>query len=586
MTLRSRLSLWFALFAALPLLAVFVPVGLVLRQALEREHALRLDSAVRAVDGEMLRLSAAASAGVRDLAGRAEVAALARELAEGLTSPPDAAGLVAAWGRARGLDVLSLCEPDGRVVASAHLPGRAGDVDAAAARLLGEAAEGTARPLVIERAGGAELERALAVVAWAPLEGGGRIVGGVTLGGEALLRLVALTGGAVVLRDGDGASLGEAAGPDDGGLERSLGRLAGALSGARRVVPLLPPGAAARGAAEDPGAGEARPATIEVTLASAGLVRAWLVVLAAFGALLAAATLAAALLGRRLAARETAPLEALRAAAARVAGGDLTARVGVEAAGEVGELVRAFDAMTGELAQGRERLAVAERVAAWRDVARALAHELKNPLTPIAMSVELLRDARGRPGFEEVLDESTRAIGEEVRRLRRIVDEFSRFARMPAPALAPLPAGELAQALLALFPAAPPGVALVREVAPGLPVLRADRDQLLQVLHNLVKNALEAMPEGGTLTLRAARDGDGVSFEIGDTGTGIPPELLPRIFEPWVTTKPGGTGLGLAIAARIVEEHGGRIAVASRPGAGTTFTVRLPPAGLTSPASP
>jgi signal transduction histidine kinase len=233
------------------------------------------------------------------------------------------------------------------------------------------------------------------------------------------------------------------------------------------------------------------------------------------------------------------------------------------------------------LAQGRERLAVAERVAAWRDVARALAHELKNPLTPIAMSVELLRDARGRPGFEEVLDESTRAIGEEVRRLRRIVDEFSRFARMPAPALAEVPAGELAQSLLALFPAAPPGVTLVRELAPDLPALRADRDQLLQVLHNLVKNALEAMPEGGTLTLRARRDGEAVRFEVADTGPGLAPELQARIFEPWVTTKPGGTGLGLAIAARIVEEHGGRIEVASRPGKGATFTVRLPLGGPT-----
>ncbi len=269
-------------------------------------------------------------------------------------------------------------------------------------------------------------------------------------------------------------------------------------------------------------------------------------------------------------------MEALQAAAARVAAGDLRARVGAAARGEVGELVTAFDAMTEELAQGRTRLAAAERVAAWREVARALAHELKNPLTPIAMSVELLRDARGRPGFEEILDESTRAIGEEVRRLRKIVDEFSRFARLPAPALAPLPAGELAQALLALYPAPPPGVTLVPSVSPGLPVLRADRDQLLQVLHNLVKNALEAMEGGGTLRLSARREGDEVVFEVADSGPGIPADLLPRVFDPYVTTKAGGTGLGLAIAERIVQEHGGRLEVASPPGQGATFTVRLP----------
>jgi signal transduction histidine kinase len=249
--------------------------------------------------------------------------------------------------------------------------------------------------------------------------------------------------------------------------------------------------------------------------------------------------------------------------------------VGVAAAGEVGELVRDFDGMTEELAAGRTRLAAAERVAAWREVARALAHELKNPLTPIAMSVELLRDARGRPDFGEILDESTRAIGEEVRRLRRIVDEFSRFARLPAPALVPTPAGELAEGLLALYPA-PPGVEMVRRVEPGLPAVRADRDQVLQVLLNLVQNALEAMPRGGRLELAVRREGAQVVFGVSDSGPGIPADLLPRIFEPYVTTKAGGTGLGLAIAERIVVEHGGRIEASSPPGQGATFLVRLP----------
>jgi nitrogen fixation/metabolism regulation signal transduction histidine kinase len=263
----------------------------------------------------------------------------------------------------------------------------------------------------------------------------------------------------------------------------------------------------------------------------------------------------------------------------------------VAAAGEVGELVRDFDGMTEELALGRTRLAAAERVAAWREVARALAHELKNPLTPIAMSVELLRDARSRPDFPEILDESTRAIGEEVRRLRRIVDEFSRFARLPAPAPRPERPEELVQALLALFPAATPGVTISREVAPGLPAVRADRDQVLQVLHNLVKNALEAMPGGGALRLSARRDGAAVAFAVADSGPGVPPGDRARIFQPYVTTKAGGTGLGLAIAERIAQEHGGRLELASPPGGGATFTLWLPvaPAGAaeaSAPASP
>jgi len=579
-TLRARLSLWFALFAALPLLAVFAPLSLVLRQSLERDHASRLEAASRSIEEELDRLGAASADGVRDLAARSETAALARDLADGLVSPPDAAARVAEWGAARGLEVLALCEPGGRVVASAHLPGRAGDVDAALARILEAGPPGRAAAALIDRAGDGELERVPALVAWEPVAGTDfLVVGGTALGPATAERLAALSGGTVTLRLAGASSPFAEAGPvSDDALARRFGRLAGVLAGTSRSLPLGPPGAPV--------------ATAEVLLASAGLVRAWLLALVAFATLLLAAVAAAALLGRRLAARETGPIEALRAAAARVAAGDLSARVGAGGTGEVGQLVRDFDAMTEELAHGRARLAAAERVAAWREVARALAHELKNPLTPIAMSVELLRDARSRPDFAEILDESTRAIGEEVRRLRRIVDEFSRFARLPAPALRPESPADLVQALLALFPAPPPGVRLERSVEAGLPPVLADRDQVLQVLHNLLKNALEALPGGGTVRLTARRDGAAVAFAVADTGPGVPPEDQARIFQPYVTTKAGGTGLGLAIAERIAQEHGGRLELQSQPGDGATFTLRLPAAGdapgpdATGPASP
>uniref|UniRef100_UPI001FAF0A1E sensor histidine kinase n=4 Tax=Anaeromyxobacter TaxID=161492 RepID=UPI001FAF0A1E len=300
-----------------------------------------------------------------------------------------------------------------------------------------------------------------------------------------------------------------------------------------------------------------------------------------FLAALAAGVLAAAAAGALLASRVTRPVDALRSAALRVAAGDLGARVeGVGASGEVGELVRAFNGMTADLAASRGRLAQAERIAAWREVARRLAHEIKNPLTPIAMSVETLRDAhaRGRRDFGEIFDEGTRAIGEEVRRLKRIVDEFSRFARLPAPERAAISPEELVQSVLALFPTPPEGVVVAREVEPGLPPVLADRDQILQVLLNLVGNALDAMPAGGTLRLAARRAGPAVAFSVSDTGPGIGPEELPRVFEPYFTTKEGGTGLGLAIAQRIAEEHGGALEVASVQGAGATFTLTLPPA--------
>jgi signal transduction histidine kinase len=130
--------------------------------------------------------------------------------------------------------------------------------------------------------------------------------------------------------------------------------------------------------------------------------------------------------------------------------------------------------------------------------------------------------------------------------------------------------------VLARYPAPPGRVTLVSEVEPGLPAVDADRDQLLQVLLNLVANALDAAPAGGRVTVAARRDGDGIALCVTDDGPGIAAADLPRVFEPYFTTKAGGTGLGLAIAQRIAEEHAGQLEVASAPGAGATFTLRLP----------
>jgi nitrogen fixation/metabolism regulation signal transduction histidine kinase len=312
-----------------------------------------------------------------------------------------------------------------------------------------------------------------------------------------------------------------------------------------------------------------------------GLEKAQETVAAVFVTTLGAAFVAALLIGHLAARLLTRPLDALRAGAARVAAGDLEVRVRARGTGEVRDVVAAFNAMTADLRASRERAAAAERVAAWQEVARRLAHEVKNPLTPIAMSVATLRDAlaEGRPDFPALFEEGASAIQEEVRRLKRIVDEFSRFARLPPPEPSLAAPAELVDALLALYPAPPPGVRLEREVAAGLPAVRVDRDQLLQVLLNLVRNAEEAMAAaGGTLRVAARPDGADVLLEVSDTGPGIPAEDLPRVLEPYFTTKEGGTGLGLAIAERIVRENGGRLEVRSTPGAGATFSVRLPAA--------
>jgi len=164
---------------------------------------------------------------------------------------------------------------------------------------------------------------------------------------------------------------------------------------------------------------------------------------------------------------------------------------------------------------------------------------------------------------------------EEVDRLRRIVDEFSRFARLPKPQLAPLELGELAQGVLALYASPPAGLRLHAALEPGVRT-RADRDQLTQVLVNLIKNAEEAMPGGGDIHVRVRGTERDALLEVEDSGPGIAPEDRARIFEPYFTTKAGGSGLGLAIAARILQEHGGRLEVGGAPGAGARFSLVLP----------
>ncbi len=272
------------------------------------------------------------------------------------------------------------------------------------------------------------------------------------------------------------------------------------------------------------------------------------------------------------------PVEALAAAASRLAGGDLEARVapGTSRVREVEELVGAFNAMGADLRASQDRLVQAERVAAWREIARGLAHELKNPLTPIRGAMDVLRRARSldRPDFDEILHEQAEAVVSEVQRLTELSDSFARFARLPDPQPEPLDAGVLLNEIATLY-AQGDGLRIERNVGPA-PVL-ADRNQLATVLTNLVKNAREAMEDRGTLRLHAAVAGDTVELRIQDDGPGIADEIRGRLFTPYVSTKGSrGTGLGLAMAHRIVVEHGGTIGVEDAGGGGAVFVIRLP----------
>lgn len=273
-------------------------------------------------------------------------------------------------------------------------------------------------------------------------------------------------------------------------------------------------------------------------------------------------------------------VDELTAAATRVGRGDFDTTLRDDGAGAFPATATAFNRMTRDLRDARAQLRQTERVAAWQEIAKSLAHELKNPLSPIRLSIETLRKAheRSHEDFDALFDESTRAILQEVDRLRAIVDEFSRFARLPSPRVQQT---DLCEALSQAASLHAEGSAVVSVELPASAVeARVDPDQLMQVLHNLLQNARDAASEahpsgGGRVVVSLGKDARSVWIRVEDNGGGIPEARRDSIFDPYFTTKEGGSGLGLAISQRIVAEHGGRIEVESRPGK-TVFIVFLP----------
>jgi nitrogen fixation/metabolism regulation signal transduction histidine kinase len=223
----------------------------------------------------------------------------------------------------------------------------------------------------------------------------------------------------------------------------------------------------------------------------------------------------------------------------------------------------------------------AQRDAAWAEVARRLAHEIKNPLTPIQLSaerVELKLAPKLAPPDAEMLTRSTRTIVNQVAALKRMVDAFSQYARTPEPAMHELDLNALVREILTLYESL--GSSIQVELAHELPSIVGDAAQLRQVVHNLLQNAQDALGEAAEprIVVRSELAGNAVRFSVTDNGSGFPEHLMKRAFEPYVTTKPKGTGLGLVIVKKIVEEHGGDVTIANDIPQGTRVTITLPTA--------
>jgi len=290
--------------------------------------------------------------------------------------------------------------------------------------------------------------------------------------------------------------------------------------------------------------------------------------------------------------RVTRRVSALAEATERVGRGDLSVEVAEDGKDEVAELTRAFNAMVRDIRESRDRIEYLQRIGAWQEFARRLAHEIKNPLTPIQLSVQQVhRTYRGDDErYRRTLEDAAAIVEEEVATLRRLVGEFSDFARLPVAALGEADLGAFVRESLrgvepeALMPpdlsdAPPPALEL--EVAEAAMPVRIDAQMLRRALDNLARNAVQAVaasgPEGGGRVVVAARaEGGTAVLEVRDDGPGIEPEERGRVFDPYFTTKDDGTGLGLAIVKKVVLEHGGSIDCGAAPEGGAAFRIRLP----------
>jgi len=290
-------------------------------------------------------------------------------------------------------------------------------------------------------------------------------------------------------------------------------------------------------------------------------------------------------LGYWMAERIADPVNRLTRATRRIARGDLDARIAATSSDELRRLVEDFNRMADDLKKQRTDLERTQRLEAWADMARQVAHDIKNPLTPIQLSAEHARRInldRGQP-LSPALDECVDAILSQVKLLRQISSEFSSFASSPTARPEPTDLGALLEEVVEPYRTGlSMRIPLSVEAQPGLPQVSIDRTLFARALTNVIENALHAMPGRGALALRAfAEKNDAASLphvivEVRDTGIGMDAEALARIFEPYFSTKATGTGLGLTIAKRNVELIGGTIAVRSERGTGTTVTMRLP----------
>lgn len=598
MSLRQKLLLLFSLTVAAAVAAVAWTVLVRIRHVFEQRDQEETALFMSQFQREFQHRSEEVAAAVDRLAASERARAMAFEITQsGDTSPflTDAG----AMAQDAQLDFLEIVEPDGNVISSAQWPARFGYPEPAAA---------SARQTpFLKREDLPNGSSALGLFAVRPIGNGTvRLIAGERLDQRFLADLPVAPGMEIGLYGDAGTQVSvlpvasttamrSASAFDPSRLPGPTGALPDAAPYQAVIAAAFKTGQPASGIVDTNGRREdslnatAIPlrdeqgnvlAVLTVAIARRGMVEAQQHIRAIAYGVAAGGILLAIVFSLWITARVSQPIEQLAQAAEEVAAGNWETRVPERGRSEMSILARSFNHMTGELVSQRERLIQSERVAAWRELARRLAHELKNPLFPLQLTVENLVRARVLPAaeFDEVFLESTTTLGTEIANLKSIIARFSDFSKMPKPELERIDAAELVERARALYEnaAAEAKIRLVDEVLDSAMPLNADPELLHRALSNLVLNAMDAMPDGGKLTISARPAGDKIDLRVADTGKGLTPEECERLFAPYYTTKQYGTGLGLAIVQSVVADHAGTIAVESRTGEGATFTITLP----------
>ena len=601
MSLRQRLLLLFSLTVAAAVAAVAWTVLLRIRHVFEQRDQEETALFVSQFQREFQHRSTEVAAAVDRLAMGERARAMAFEIVQsGDTSPYlTEAGSLAQDAQ---LDFLEIVSPDGNVVSSAQWPARFGYPEPVAA-VAGQAAFLKREELP----DGNSVLGLFAVRVVRGAEPAVRLIGGKRLDQSFLADLPAAPGmqvGLYIERESNAdANNGRSAGTvspqfdpkqlvgtngDVPNADRYQALIESALKTGQQASSIV----SLTNQREDSMSATAIPlknetgrvlAVLLVALSREGMVEAQQHIRVIAYGVASGGILLAIACSLWIAARVSRPIEQLAHAAEEVASGNWDVRVPERGRDEVSVLARSFNHMTEQLATQREQLVQSERVAAWRELARRLAHELKNPLFPLQLTVENLVRARALSAeeFDEVFRESTATLGMEIANLKTIIGRFSDFSKMPKPELERIDAKDVMERVRSLYEGAASREAKIdfeMEVAREAMPMMADSELLHRALSNLVLNAMDAMPHGGKLTLSARRQGSNIEIRVADRGEGLTQEECERLFTPYYTTKLHGTGLGLAIVQSVVADHGGTIAVESQVGTGATFIITLPKA--------